>query len=94
MTQWRLFVDYRKLNANATKIKFPMPIIDEFLDENAGAKFFTKLDLNSGFHQIRMVLSDEHKTTIMLRVLEGCVEVEWRGTLLMSYMTLLGKNFC
>lgn len=39
-----------------------MPIIDEFFGEIAGAKLFTKLDLNSGFHQIRMTLADEHKT--------------------------------
>jgi hypothetical protein len=39
-----------------------MPIIDEFLDEIDGAEFFTKLDINSGFHQIRMAVSDEQKT--------------------------------
>jgi hypothetical protein len=39
-----------------------MPIIDEFLDEISSAKFFTKVDLNSGFHQIRMTPQDEHKT--------------------------------
>jgi hypothetical protein len=40
-----------------------MPLIDEFLDEIVGAKYFTKLDLNSCFHQIRMALADEYKTT-------------------------------
>ena len=39
-----------------------MPIIYEFLDEIAGAQYFAKLDLNSGFHQIRMHLYDEDKT--------------------------------
>jgi hypothetical protein len=55
-------VDYRKLNSNTIKNKFPMPIIDEFLDEMSGAQFFTKLDLNSRFHQIRMAVQDEYKT--------------------------------
>lgn len=40
-----------------------MPIIYEFLDEIVGAQYFAKLDLNSGFHQIRMHLDDEHKIT-------------------------------
>jgi hypothetical protein len=58
---WRFCVDYRKLNNNTIKNKFPLPIIDEFLDEMVGTQFFTKLDLNSGFHQIRIALADEYK---------------------------------
>jgi hypothetical protein len=39
-----------------------MPLMDEILDEFAGTKYFTKLDMHSGYHQVRMKPEDEHKT--------------------------------
>lgn len=59
---WRMCVDYRYLNALTVKNKYPLPIVEELLDELAGAKYFTKLDLRSGYHQIRLVEGEEFKT--------------------------------
>lgn len=59
---WRFFVDYRHLNAQIVKNKHPMPVVEELLDELAGAKWFTKLDFRAGYHQICIDVANTYKT--------------------------------
>ena len=60
--RWRLVTDYRKLNDKTIGDAYSLPNITEILDQLESAKYFSKFDLASGFHQIQMAQENAHKT--------------------------------
>lgn len=59
---YRLCIDYRKLNLAAKPYQFPLPRIDEIIDKLGNAKYFSTLDLSQGFHQVLIDEPDREKT--------------------------------
>jgi hypothetical protein len=64
---WRLCIDYRQLNKATVKNQYPLPRIDDLFDQMKGATVFSKIDLQSRYHQLRIKEDDVPKTTFKTR---------------------------
>ena len=60
-------IDYRKLNKVTTKNKYPLPRIDDLFDQLQGTRCFSKIELRSGYHQLRVKREDVPKTAFCTR---------------------------
>ena len=63
----RLCIDYRQLNKVTVRNKYPLPRIDDLFDQLQGARVFSKIDLRSGYHQLRIRAEDIPRTAFWTR---------------------------
>jgi hypothetical protein len=88
-------VDYRKLNEVTIKNKYPLPKIEDLFDQLNGAKVFSKIDLRTGYHQLKVRESDIPKTAFTTRygLFEYTVMSFGLTNALAYFMNLMNKVF-
>jgi hypothetical protein len=91
----RMYVDYRSLNDVTVKNKYPLPRIEDLFDQMRGARVFSKIDLRSGYHQMRIRPSDIAKTAFSTRygLYEFSVMSFGLTNALAYFMNLMNKVF-
>jgi hypothetical protein len=91
----RLCVDYRKLSEVTMKNKYPLPKIEDLFDQLNGAKVFSKIDLRTGYHQLKVCESDIPKTAFTTRygLFEYTVMSFGLTNALAYFMNLMNKVF-
>jgi len=94
----RLCINYRQLNKLTIKNKYPLPKIDDLMDQLHGAVVFSKIDLRIGYHQILVKVKDVQKTALRSRY--GHYEffvmpfgVTNAPTIFMDYMNQISRTF-